>query len=162
MPRRGNRKVLPVKTNSYRSFSFNLSLPVVREGTGDSCRTPADVRRLLADTADLAQEAFTVITLNRKNKVIDRHMVTLGLVDASLVSAGVVFRPAIEDSACAVILSHNHPSSDPSPSSEDLSITRRLVEAGKILDIRVLDHVIVGRGERDFFSLRESGIVSFE
>jgi DNA repair protein RadC len=162
MPRRGNRKVLPVKTNSYRSFSFNLSLPVVREGTGDSCRTPADVRRLLADTADLAQEAFTVVSLNRKNKVIDRHLVTLGLVDASLVHCREVFRHAVADAASAIVVSHNHPSGDPSPSGEDLSLTRKLVEAGKILDIRVVDHVIVGRGEREFFSLRESGMVSFE
>jgi DNA repair protein RadC len=151
-----------VKTNSYRSFSFNLSLPVVREGTGDSCRTPADVRRLLADTADLAQEAFTVVTVNRKNMVIDRHLVSLGLVDASLVSPGIVFRPAVADSASAVILSHNHPSGDPSPSAEDLSITRRLVDAGKILGIRLLDHVIVGRGQSELFSLRESGMASFE
>jgi DNA repair protein RadC len=120
------------------------------------------VRRLLADTADLAQEAFTVVSLNRKNKVIDRHLVTLGLVDASLVHAREVFRPAVADGASSVVLSHCHPSGDPSPSAEDLSLTRRLVEAGKILDIRVVDHVIVGRGERDFFSLRESGMVSFE
>ncbi len=162
MFRRGNRKVLPVKTNSHRLFSFNLSLPVVREGTGDSCRTSEDVRRLLTDAADLAQEAFTVVTLNRKNNVIDRHLVTLGLIDASLVHAREVFRHAVADSACAIIVSHNHPSGDPSPSAEDLSITRKLVEAGKILDIRVLDHVIVGRGERTHFSLRESGLVSFE
>jgi DNA repair protein RadC len=162
MPRRGNRKVLPVKTNSYRSFSFNLSLPVVREGTGDTCRTPADVRRLLADTADLAQEAFTVVTLNRKNAVIDRHLATLGLVDASLVHCREVFRHAVADAASAIVVSHNHPSGDPSPSGEDLSLTRKLVEAGKILDIRVVDHVIVGRGEREFFSLRESGMVRFE
>jgi DNA repair protein RadC len=162
MPRRGNRKVLPVKTNSYRSFSFNLSLPVVREGTGDTCRTPADVRRLLADTADLAQEAFTAVTLNRKNGVIDRHLVTLGLVDASLVHCREVFRHAVADAASAIVVSHNHPSGDPAPSAEDIALTRKLVEAGKILDIRVVDHVIVGRGEREFFSLRESGMVSFE
>jgi DNA repair protein RadC len=162
MPRRGNRKVLPVKTNPYRSFSFNLSLPVVREGTGDSCRTPADVRRLLADTADLAQEAFTVVTLNRKNGVIDRHLVTLGLVDASLVHCREVFRHAVADAASAIVVSHNHPSGDPAPSAEDIALTRKLVEAGKILDIRVVDHVIVGRGQSEFFSLRESGMVSFE
>jgi len=151
-----------VKTKSYCSFSFNLSLPVVREGTGDSCRTPADVRRLLADTADLAQEAFAVVTLNRRNGVIDRHLVALGLVDASLVHPREVFRPAISDTASAIIVSHNHPSGDPSPSAEDLSITRKLVEAGKFLDIRVLDHVIVGRGQSEFFSLRESALASFE
>ena len=151
-----------MKTNSYRSFSFNLSLPVVREGTGDSCRTPADVRRLLADTADLAQESFTVLTLNRRNGVIDRHLVSLGLVDSSLVHCREVFRHAVADAASAVVVSHNHPSGDPSPSAEDIALTRKLVEAGKILDIRVVDHVIVGRGERDHLSLRESQLVSFD
>ena len=151
-----------MKKSAAGSFSFNLSLPCVREGTGESCRTPEDVRRLLADTADLAQEAFTVITLNRKNKVIDRHLVTLGLLDASLIHSREVFRPAIGDGASSVIISHNHPSSDPTPSSEDLAITRRLVESGRVLDIRVLDHVIVGRGASPHFSIRESGLVSFE
>ena len=96
-----------MKKSAAGSFSFNLSLPCVREGTGESCRTPEDVRRILADTADLAQEAFTVITLNRKNKVIDRHLVTLGLLDASLIHSREVFRPAIGDGASSVIISHN-------------------------------------------------------
>ena len=151
-----------MKKSAVGSFSFNLSLPCVREGTDQSCRTPEDVRRILADTADLAQEAFTVLTLSKKNRVIDRHLVTLGLLDASLIHSREVFRPAIGDGASSVIISHNHPSSDPTPSSEDLAITRRLVEAGRILDIRVLDHVIVGRGTTPHFSIRESGLVSFE
>ena len=145
-----------------KSFSFNLSLPCVRESTTEQCRTPADVRRVLDDQAKLAQEAFTVLTLSKKNRVIDRHLVTLGLVDASLVSAGVVFRPAITDGAAAVILSHNHPSGEPAPSSDDLTITRKLVEAGRILGIPVLDHVILGREPNPtFFSIRESGMVDF-
>jgi len=71
------------------------------------------VRRLLADTADLAHEAFTVVTVNRKNMVLDRHLVSLGLVDASLVSPVIVFRPAISDSASEIVVSHNHPSGVP-------------------------------------------------
>ena len=151
-----------MKKSAVGSFSFNLSLPCVREGTDQSCRTPEDVRRILADTADLAQEAFTVLTLSRKNKVIDRHLVTLGLLDASLVHPREIFRAAVRDSASAIIVAHNHPSGDPTPSSEDLAITRRLVESGRVLDIRVLDHVIVGRGTVPHFSIRESGLVSFE
>ena len=151
-----------MKKSAVGSFSFNLSLPCVREGTDQSCRTPEDVRRILADTADLAQEAFTVLTLNRKNKVIDRHLVTLGLLDASLVHPREIFGAAVRDSASAIIVAHNHPSGDPTPSSEDLAITRRLVESGRVLDIRVLDHVIVGRGTVPHFSIRESGLVSFE
>ena len=143
------------------AFSFNLALPMVKEGTAATCRTPEDAARLLADTAQLAQEAFTVITLNTKNRVIDRHLVTLGLADASLVHPREVFRAAMLDGAAAVIVSHNHPSGDPTPSAEDLKITRQLVEAGKILDVKILDHVIIGRGERPFMSLREAGLVSF-
>ncbi|HMP76577.1 MAG TPA: JAB domain-containing protein [Kiritimatiellia bacterium] len=144
------------------SFSFNLSLPLVKESKpGCVCRTPADVHRLLADTASLAQEAFTVITLSRKYNVLDRHLVTLGILDASLVHPREIFRTAILDGAAAIAISHNHPSGDPTPSPEDIRLTRQLVEAGKILDIEVLDHVIIGRGERPFLSLREAGLVGF-
>ena len=144
------------------SFSFNLALPMVREAISPTpCRTPEDVARLLADTAQLAQEAFTVLTLDSKNKVIDRHLVTLGLVNASLVHPREVFRLAVLDNAAAVVVSHNHPSADPTPSAEDIRITRQLVEAGRILDIPLLDHVIIGRGEHPHTSLRESGLVTF-
>ena len=144
------------------SFSFNLSLPVVKEAKpGCKCNTPEQIYQLLQDTAHLAQESFSVVTLNRKYGVLDRHLITLGLVDASLVAAREVYRPAILDGACAVVLAHNHPSGDCTPSAEDIRITCQLVEAGKILDIEVLDHVIIGRGERPYLSLRESGLVSF-
>ena len=149
------------KRTTPAAFSFNLALPMVKEGTAATCRTPEDAARLLADTAQLAQETFTVITLNTKNRVIDRHLVTVGLANASLAHPREVFRPALLDGAAAIIVSHNHPSNDPAPSAEDLKITRQLVEAGKILDVPVLDHVIIGRGERPFMSLREAGLVSF-
>ena len=149
------------RTTTPAAFSFNLALPMVKEGTAAICRTPEDAARLLADTAQLAQEAFTVITLNTKNRVIDRHLITIGVVNASLAAPREVFFPAIQDHAAAVIVSHNHPSGDPAPSAEDIKITRQLVEAGKILDIPVLDHVVIGRGERPFMSLREAGLVSF-
>lgn len=145
------------------SFAFNLSLPVVKESKpGIVCRTPEDAYRFLQDIATLAQEAFIVITLNTKYRVLDRHLVTLGIADASLVHPREVFRTAIQDGASALILAHNHPSGDPTPSAEDIRITRQLVEAGKILDIEVLDHVVIGRDvQRPFISLRESGLVSF-
>ena len=151
-----------MKKSAVGLFSFNLSLPCVREGGDIAIRTPEDVRRALADTADLAQEAFTVLTLTKKNKLIDRHLVTLGLLDASLIHAREIFRCAIQDGCSAIVIAHNHPSGDPTPSSEDLAITRRLVESGRVLDIRVLDHVIVGRGTTPHFSIREAGLVSFE
>ena len=144
------------------SFSFNLSLPVVKEAKpGCKCNTPEQIAALLQDTAHLAQEAFTVVTLNRKYGVLDRHLVSLGLVDSCLVHPREVFFPAIQSHASAIVVAHNHPSGDVTPSAEDIRITRQLVEAGKILDIEVLDHVIIGRGDRPFLSLRESGLVQF-
>ena len=100
-----------------------------------------------------------------KNGLINRHMASLGLVNASLVHPRVIFRCAITDNATAVVLVHNHPSGDPTPSAEDIRITRQLIDAGKILDIKVLDHVIVGRpndGAAGELSLREAGLCSFE
>ena len=98
------------------SFSFNLSLPVVKESNPTApCRTPADVRRVLADTANLAQEAFTVLTLDTKYRVIDRHLITLGILDASLVHPREVFRAAIMDGAGAIICSHNIQAAMPRP-----------------------------------------------
>ena len=144
------------------SFSFNLSLPVVKESSPTTpCRTPEEVARLLKDTATLAQEAFTVLTLDTRYRLIDRHLITLGIVDASLVHPREVFRAAIMDGASAIVVSHNHPSGDPTPSAEDIRITRQLVEAGRVLQIEILDHVIIGRGDQSFSSLRESGLVSF-
>ena len=154
------------KAAGFSSYSFNLSLPCVRESTSPVIvRTPEEARRVLDDTAMLAQEAFTVLTLNVKYHLLDRHLISLGVADASLVHPREVFRTAIMDGAAAIILSHNHPSGDPAPSAEDIRITRQLVEAARILDIDLLDHVIVGRQEvsgRAFVSLRESGLVSFQ
>jgi DNA repair protein RadC len=142
-----------------------LGLPTVREATEEVCRVPADIHRVVADTAQLAQECFTVLTLNRKYKLINRHMISLGIADATLVHPREIFRAAITDGASAIVLSHNHPSGDPTPSAEDLRITRQMVESGKLLDIEVLDHVIVGRindtNLRGWLSLRESGLITF-
>lgn len=134
----------------------------VKEPKGDRITTPQAVYDALHDAALMAQEAFIVLTLDAKNNLIDRHLVTLGLLDASLVHPREVFRVAITDGAAAMILSHNHPSGDPTPSAEDIRITRQLVEAGRIVDIKVLDHIILGRGEvNPFLSMREAGLVDF-
>lgn len=136
-------------------------LPMVRECSGPVVSVPEEVREVMRDTADLAQESFSVITLNTKNRVIDRHLVSLGLADSTLVHPREVFRAAIMDGAESVIVTHNHPSGDPTPSSEDARMTKQLIEAGKIIGIKVLDHVVVGRGDTPFYSMRESGFVSF-
>jgi len=138
---------------------------IVRDGHTISIRTPADVVTECGDIAHSAQEMFVVMTLNAKNRLIDKHIVSIGLADASLVHPREIFGEAIRGNAQAIILVHNHPSGDTTPSAEDLRITRQLVEAGRIVDIKVLDHVIVAvndvTGEVHNTSLRESGMVSF-
>ncbi len=102
---------------------------------------------------DAVQEEFHIVTLDTKHKPIHTHRVTVGTLDASLVHPREVFRPAIRDAASAVILVHNHPSGDPTPSREDRQVTEQLTEAGKLLGITVLDHIIVAK-ERTL-SIRE-------
>ncbi len=94
---------------------------------------------------EAVQEEFHIVTLSSKNSVIDTHRITIGTLDASLVHPREVFRPAIKDSCSSVILAHNHPSNDPTPSREDLAVTKRLEESGKLLGIDVLDHIVMGR-----------------
>jgi DNA repair protein RadC len=93
--------------------------------------------------ADAVQEEFHIVTLDTKHKPIRTHRITVGTLDASLVHPREVFRAAIRDAASAVLLVHNHPSGDPTPSREDLQVTDRLTEAGKLIGITVLDHIIV-------------------
>jgi DNA repair protein RadC len=149
------------------SLSFNLSLPTVRESSKTKCTTPEIVYKELEALRTAAQECFVTITLDTKNRILDKHIVTIGTLNASLAHPREVFRTAISDNAAAIILAHNHPSGDPSPSPEDIRITRQLVEAGKVLEIQVLDHVIIGRPrpadgiKTPYISLRETGLVSF-
>lgn len=91
------------------------------------------------------QEQFHIVTLDTKHKPIQTHCVTVGTLDASLVHPREVFRPAIRDAASAILLVHNHPSGDPTPSREDLRVTEQLTEAGNLLGIEVLDHIVVAR-----------------
>ena len=106
----------------------------------DYCRS--HFARLILDSL---QEQFHIVTLNTKNCVLDSHHITTGTLDASLVHPREVFRPAIQDSASSIILCHNHPSGDPTPSREDIAVTDRLTEVGKTVGIAVLDHIVVGR-----------------
>ena len=141
-----------------------VQLPLVRDPGTRKIRTPEDALLACADVAALAQESFHVLTIDSKNNLINRHMVSLGTVDSSAVHAREVFRAAVLDSASAVVVVHNHPSGDPSPSAEDVRITRQLVEAGRVMGIQIMDHVIVGRhadGKPSRLSLRETGVCDF-
>ena len=141
-----------------------IQLPLVREVSKERVRSPDDVARLCADMKDLAQESFHVLALNTKNCLINRILVSMGLVDTSLVHPREVFRQSVMQNAAAIVLAHNHPSGDPTPSAEDIRITRQMIEAGRILGIAVQDHVIIGReseSQKGFISLRESGLCDF-
>ena len=94
---------------------------------------------------DGKQEEFHIVSLDTKNQVIDTHCITVGTLDASLVHPREVFRAAIKDAASSIILVHNHPSGDPTPSREDIAVTERLTDSGKLLGIDVLDHIVLGR-----------------
>lgn len=141
-----------------------LQLPLLRETPRMRIRTPAEVSALCDDIRNLAQETFHALFLDAKNNLANRVLITVGLSDSCLVHPREVFRSAITSTAAAVILVHNHPSGDPTPSAEDIRITKQLIDAGKIIGIPVLDHTIIGRGMepgQQYCSLRESGLCSF-
>ena len=139
--------------------------------TRPSIREPESAYRLMRPLIDGAtsgnsQEAFYAILLDTKNKVICTPCLTsLGLLDSAPVHPREVFREAVRQNAASVVLAHNHPSGDPTPSKEDIDVTRRLVEAGRILGIRIIDHIVCGRPSDmtpGFVSLRENNLVTFE
>jgi DNA repair protein RadC len=120
-------------------------------------RSPKDVFDLLkAEMSLLDQEHFKVVVLNTKNQVMATPTVFVGSVNATTVRVAEVFREAVRQNCPAMIVVHNHPSGDPAPSPEDVSVTRELVAAGKALDVEVLDHVVIGR--QGFVSLKEKGL----
>jgi len=127
---------------------------------GPVIRSAQDIVAFLAPQIWSApQEMFVVLHLNTARRVTATHLVSLGTLDAAIVSPRDVFRRAIQESAAAIICGHNHPSADPEPSPEDVALTRRLSAAGKILTIELLDHVVIG-SEGKYVSLAERGLLS--
>lgn len=119
---------------------------------------PKDVyNALFAKMRGMSKEKVVVLILDTKNKVIKEEIVSIGTLDASIVHPRDVFRPAIECNASSVIIAHNHPSGDPAPSREDILITEKLLEGGKLLGINLLDHIIIG--EHKYKSLKDEGFI---
>ncbi|MGG3965441.1 MULTISPECIES: RadC family protein [Heyndrickxia] len=119
-------------------------------------RTPQDgANYVMNDMRFLSQEHFVCLYLNIKNQVIHRQTIFIGSLNASIVHPREVFKEALRRSAASIICFHNHPSGDPSPSKEDIEVTKRLAECGKIMGIEILDHLIIG--EKKFVSLRQKG-----
>jgi len=119
--------------------------------------SPADAAALVMyEMSGLNQEQVWVINLDTRNRVLYIEKLYAGSVNASTVRIGEIFRAAIHRTAASIILVHNHPSGDPSPSPEDIALTRGVIQAGKLLDIDVLDHLVIGYGK--FISLKEKGL----
>jgi DNA repair protein RadC len=120
-------------------------------------RSPADVASLLLlEMGHLEQEQLRAVLLDTKNRVQEIATIYVGSVNSAQVRVGEVFRDAIRRNSAAIIVAHNHPSGDPTPSPEDILVTRQIVEAGKLLDVDVLDHLVIGRGR--YVSMRERGL----
>jgi len=120
-------------------------------------RSPADVANLLMlEMSLLDQEQIRVVLLNTKNAVVGVRLVYQGSLNTSVVRVGEVFREAIKESCAALVVVHNHPSGDPTPSPEDVAVTRDIVKAGTLLGIDVLDHLVIGEGR--YVSLKERGL----
>lgn len=121
-------------------------------------KSPQDIVDLLMEEMRfLDREHFKTVILNTKNQVLAMETVSVGSLNSSVVHPREVFKNPIKKSAAAIILVHNHPSGDPTPSSEDVAVTKRLVEGGKLLGIEVLDHVVIG--DKRYVSLREKNLV---
>ncbi|WP_438444327.1 RadC family protein [Gorillibacterium sp. sgz5001074] len=121
-------------------------------------RSPHDAADLLMEELRyLNKEHFVCLFLNTKNHVIGRETISVGSLSATVVHPREVFRSAIQRSSASIICAHNHPSGDPTPSPEDVELTARLAEAGEIIGIEVLDHLIIG--DRKFVSLKEKGLM---
>ena len=139
--------------------AFELSK---RVSSGKICekivKNPSDIAsHYMEKLKDLKKEHFIAVFLDSKNKVIKDEVISIGTLNSSLVHPREVFKEAIKHSANSIILVHNHPSGDPEPSAEDEQITEKLFEAGELLNIKVLDHVIVGKDK--FWSFKERSVL---
>jgi DNA repair protein RadC len=137
-------------------LSRRLQLPDGEEPPRITC--PSDAVALLAPAmAALDQEELRVMLLDTRNRVMGMRSIYKGSLNTSVVRVGEIFRPAIEAPAAAIIVAHNHPSQDASPSPEDVHVTKQIVQAGKLLDIELLDHLIIAAGGR-YVSLKERSL----
>ncbi|MCU6711090.1 DNA repair protein RadC [Paenibacillus sp. J5C_2022] len=151
------RGIGPAKAVQLRA-GIELGRRMIRSKLPDvlSVRSPKDAADyLMEDLRYLKKEHFVCLFLNTKNHIIARETLSMGTLNASLVHPREVFRAAIKCSSASIICAHNHPSGDPTPSPEDIHLTKRLAEAGQLVGIDILDHIVIGDGS--FVSLKEQG-----
>ncbi len=123
----------------------------------DVIKSPADAANLLSEISCLEQEVMQTLLLDTKNHVLAMPIIYRGSLHTTVVRVSELFREAVRQNSAAIIVAHNHPSGDPTPSPEDVAVTREIVQAGKLLDIEVLDHLVIGAGLK-FVSLKERGL----
>lgn len=124
----------------------------------DAIRCPSDAAQLVMEEMRfLQQEHFVCMFLDTKNRVIEKKCIFIGSLNSSVVHPREIFREAIRCSAAGVICAHNHPSGDPTPSQEDFEITKRLFNAGEMIGIELIDHLIIG--DQLYYSMREKGVI---
>lgn len=136
---------------------FELGKRLLKDKIAGLYLKPEDIWKELKDIRDHKKEHFVIFFLDSRNQEIKREIISIGSLNANLVHPREVFEPAVKNLAAQVILAHNHPSGDPEPSEDDLELNKRLVEAGKILGIEVIDHIIITR-ER-YLSFKEKGVL---
>lgn len=135
---------------SKRALEVNdTNLPMISDAK--------DAAAQLSDMRDLKKEHFVVLYLNAKNQLVHKETISMGTLNANLVHPREVFEPALKYSAAQIVAAHNHPSGDPKPSEDDLELTKRLTEAGKMMGIEVMDHVIISKNSH--FSFKEEKII---
>ena len=140
------------------AFGLARKLAASQKGPSYTIRCPEDVASyLMEEMRHLPQEHFVVLFLDAKNRVISHETIFVGSLNASIVHPREVFRAAIKWNCASIICAHNHPSGDPTPSPEDVEVTKRLVEVGKTVGIEVLDHIVIGDGT--YVSLKERGTI---
>jgi DNA repair protein RadC len=149
----------PVKAAQLKAaLEIGRRLASAPESRRPTVRGPQDAANLvMEEMRHLDREHFCALLLNTKNQVLAKEIISIGTLNSSMVHPRELFKTAIKRSASAVILVHNHPSGDPAPSREDREITRRLQDAGSIIGIEVLDHIIIG--DNKFVSLRDKGML---
>ena len=139
------------------AIELGRRLTLESSGERPAIHSPADAAALVQyEMSALEQEELRVMLLNTRNRVQDIIQVYRGSLNSSQVRVGELFKPAVRRNAAAILVVHNHPSGDPTPSPDDVALTRAVVEAGQLLDIEVLDHLVIGRGR--WVSLKERGL----
>jgi DNA repair protein RadC len=152
---RGISQATAIRIKAALNLGLRLNLPNEERPTVNS---PADAAALVMyEMSLLEKEHLRVIVLDRRNRVLEIVEVYQGSVNSSQVRVGEIFKPAIARTASAVVVVHSHPSGDPTPSPDDVAVTRAIVQAGKLLDCEVLDHLVIGHGGK-WVSLKERGL----